>query len=245
MSGTAAQVGNAYGGAIFNLNGTVELDNVTMADNTVTAGMDSSVNTAMPMTSSTAGNADGSSVYSLSDGTFTNPSSTLTLKNSILVASSTSSAGQSSTTGPSDVYINQQDGQATLNAQSPNLLGTQPGSAGMPTLNTNGMAPGTVTFENAMSPPPSYLIPASSPTVLSADPNVCQAYPVSSIDEEGNLRGNNVCTLGAIEISPASSESGSVAVGCSLNPRPSRFPFLGLLLPLGLIALLRRRLRPR
>jgi hypothetical protein len=180
----SASGGSGYGGAIFNLDGSLNLTFCTVADNTVAAG-----------TANTLGNAAGGAVYNLAFGNNINTgatqTATATLTDSIL----------SNSVGGVDLVNNAVIGAnlganinaATMTLNGPNLVQTISG-------NTSGTLPLTANpqlgpLANYGGMTPTFAVPASSPAYQ-------VGTPISGIttDQRGLPRSATTPTLGAFEV---------------------------------------------
>ena len=238
--------GSGFGSAIFNLNGKVELFNVTMADNSTTAGADLSLRRAPDPGTNSASAADGRAVFSLSYGAGS-PQTSLTIQNSLIVSTS-GTAGGAPSAAQDDIAVVNFSGVASLTADAPNLLETLPQAHGRVSVSLGGVRLGKVDFvdiSRAASGSLSRLIepePSDSAS-LAGSGSICQAPPVNGVDQVGTLRGVNDCTLGAIEL-PRSTPS-APAGGCSVAEERSPLSPGGLVLlaAAGLAAVCLRRSR--
>lgn len=222
--------GSGLGGAIFNLNGSVELDNVTMADNSTMTGQ-----TSTPVHAIDLGNlgatSDGRAMFSL--GYRSTLSALVTLKNSIFVNAGNAGTQPNLSTDQADLVVANDRGMATVEATSPSIMETAPVSRGQVTLHTSGLVQAKVEFDDAahttlLRPP--YLKPTTSrPEVLSGSGEICQSQEVGSIDQVGTLRGESVCTLGAIELPETAAATGAQSTGCSAARTPLNTSLFSLL----------------
>jgi hypothetical protein len=188
--GSAACLGGSgYGGAVFNLDGSVTINDSTLAANTVAGGASESL--------SPPGTADGGAVYNLAFGNDINTGgttrATLTLFNSILSnsAGGTDVAGQIvNGTGGNAASV----GGSTNLVMSTNLGGTVP-AAGVITATAN---PNLGPLHNNGGPTLTMALTASSPAYGAGNPKV-SGLPAT--DQRGLPRLNNGrLDLGAFEV---------------------------------------------
>jgi hypothetical protein len=194
--GTCAEPGHGFGGALFSLNGTVTLVNVSAVANEVGGGVaNSGGGVADPDVLSFD---DGRAFASISLGT-NDAAASLTLQNTLI----SSNAGAQSTAG--DVVLLAKAGTSTLLATAPNLMERQPksmrdtGGALTPAklvAETSGVRQGTVELQVSGG---LYAPQAAASGLLTGDAATCQQAPVSGVDQRGVARSPSACTLGAVE----------------------------------------------
>lgn len=172
--------GGGLGGAVFNLDATVELSNCTLADNEVVGG-----SATVPADRITG------TLYSVAFGNGA-PAASLRLINSIVTATS---AGD-------DLVSDQTAGSATVTATSPNIVGRYRAQNGSP-ISASGIQavnPKLGALADNGGPTPTRLPASDSPAIGTGDPGACNTDPVLGVDQRGITRGEDRCTLGAVEI---------------------------------------------
>lgn len=204
LSGNAANggLGNlaggaAGGGAIFNIDGAVTLINDTLAGNLVNGGG-----------GTTAGSADGGAVYNLSEFDDLPQIAALVTTANTILATSTGDVISGTTFifdgsfPQTDVYNNQVNGTATINASGPNIVS-------MAAVNLGGTLSGTAfTIANPHLAPlhnnggstPTLALEPGSPAI---DAGSNSAATGLATDQRGGARVfNNTVDIGAFELQP-------------------------------------------
>ena len=182
-SRTGGNGGSGYGAAIFNYNGSVSLTNVTLADNTVTAGLGGAASGGTTNIPGAAGNRDGAAIYNLQLSGI----ASLTLTN-VLAARNVSSVG--------DVLNN-----AGTVAGTNNLIGIGPSSGLTNGVNSNQVGVADPGLAGALAlnggTTQNYALNAGSVAI-----NAGISAGAPSADQRGTSRDAQV-DIGAYEFVPA------------------------------------------